>query len=104
MGLAVWDIVRDVRKSRVPARIETKSVFDVHTSRLGIGIFSRPLLDAECRKFRRAWEMEPLPGFEEFELDRERISFVAPVENVPVAWKTIDRMLALATQDAKKTS
>jgi len=104
MGLAVSNIVRDMRKGRVPARIETKSVFDVNTSRLGIGIFSRPLLDAECRKFRRAWEMEPLPGFEDFELDRERISFVAPAENVPVAWKSIDRMLALATEDAKKAS
>jgi hypothetical protein len=48
--------------------------------------------------------MEPLPGFEEFELDKERISFVARVENVPVAWKSIDRMLALATEDAKKAS
>jgi hypothetical protein len=104
MGLAVSNTVRDIRKGRVPARIETKSVFDVHTSRLGIGIFSRPLLDVECRKFRRAWEMEPLPGFEEFELDRERISFVAPAENVPVAWKSIDRMLALATEEAKKAS
>jgi len=40
----------------------------------------------------------------DFELDRERISFVAPAENVPVAWKSIDRMLALATEDAKKAS
>jgi hypothetical protein len=104
MGLAVWDIVREVKKVRMPARIETKSVFDVHTSRLGIGVFSRPLLDAECRKFRRAWEMDPLPGFEEFELDKGRICFVAPAENVPVAWKSIDRMLALATEDAKKAS
>ena len=88
----------------MPARIETKSVFDVHTSRLGIGIFSRPLLDAECRKFRRAWEMEPLPGFEEFELDSARISFVTPPENIPVAWKSIDRMLALATEEVKKAS
>ncbi len=104
MGFAVSNTVRDMMKRRVPARIETKSVFDVHTSRLGIGIFSRPLLDAECRKFRRAWEMEPLPGFEEFELDKARISFVAPAENVPVAWKSIDRMLALATEGVKKAS
>ncbi len=104
MGFAVPISVRDMMKGRVPARIEAKSVFDVHTSRLGIGIFSRPLLDAECRKFRRAWEMEPLPGFEDFELDKERISFVAPAENVPVAWKSIDRMLALATEDVKKAS
>ena len=88
----------------MPARIETKSVFDVNTSRLGIGVFNRPLLDAECRKFRRAWEMEPLPGFEEFELDSARISFVTPPENIPVAWKSIDRMLALATGEVKKAS
>jgi len=104
MSLAVCDIVRDVRKGRLPAKIETKSVFDVNTSRLGIGVFNRPLLDAECRKFRRAWEMDPLPGFEEFELDKERISFVVPPENVPVAWKSIDRMLAAATEDVKKAS
>jgi len=48
--------------------------------------------------------MEPLSGFEDFELDKERISFVTPAENVPVAWKSIDRMLALATEDAKKAS
>ena len=49
MGFAVPISVRDIIKGPVPARIEAKSVFDVHTSRLGIGIFSRPLLDAECR-------------------------------------------------------
>ena len=87
-----------------PARIESKSVFEVNNSRLGIGVFNRPLLDRECRKFRKAWEMEPLPGFEEYELGRERISFVAPTENVPVAWKSIDRLLAFATEDVKKAS
>ena len=34
-----------------------------------------------------------MPGFAEFELGRERISFVAPPENVPIAWKAIDRLL-----------
>lgn len=81
-----------------------RSVFEVDNSRLAIGVFDRPLLDAECRKFRRAWEMEPLPGFEEYEIDKARISFVAPAENVPVAWRSIDRLLAAATEDVKKAS
>lgn len=93
-----------MRGSRNPVRIEAKSVFEVDNSRLGIGVFNRRLLDTECRKFRKAWEMEPLPGFEEYELDKERISFVAPPENVPVAWKSIDRLLAFATEDVKKAS
>ncbi len=96
--------MRNVKSEQNPARIEAKSVFEVNNSRLAIGVFNRPLLDAECRKFRKAWEMEPLPGFEEYELDRGRISFVAPEENVPVAWKSIDRMLAFATEDVKKAS
>lgn len=93
-----------LKSGQSPARVEAKSVFEVDNSRLGIGMFSRPLLDVECRKFRKAWEMEPLPGFEEYELDRGRISFVAPAENIPVAWKSIDRMLAFATEDVKKAS
>jgi hypothetical protein len=96
--------VKNVKSGRDPVRIEAKSVFEVNSSRLGIGVFNRPLLDAECRKFRKAWEMEPLPGFQEYELDRGRISFVAPPENVPVAWKSIDRLLAFATEDVKKAS
>ena len=95
---------RDAESVEKPARIEEKSVFDVNNSRLAIGVFSRPLLDAECRKFRKAWEMEPLPGFEEYELGKERISFVAPAQNVPVAWKSIDRLLAFATEPVKKAS
>jgi hypothetical protein len=95
---------KDTEVPENPARVEGKSVFDVHNSRLAIGLFNRPLLDTECRKFRKAWEMEPLPGFEEYELDRERISFVAPAQNVPVAWKSIDRLLDFATRSVKKAS
>jgi hypothetical protein len=86
------------------AKIRDKSVFEVDDSRLAIGVFSRPLLDVEARNFRRAWESDPMPGFEEFELGRERISFVAPPENVPIAWKSIDRLLAFATENVKKAS
>jgi hypothetical protein len=86
------------------AKIRDKSVFEVDHSRLAIGVFSRPLLDVEARNFRRAWESDPMPGFEEFELGRERISFVAPPENVPIAWKSIDRLLAFATENVKKAS
>ena len=93
-----------MRKPYLPVRIDSRSVFEVANSRLGIGVFSRPLMDSETRNFRRAWEMDPLPGFEQFELDPKRISFVAPPENVPVAWKSIERILATATENVKKAS
>jgi len=85
-------------------KIKEKAVFDVNDSRLAIGKFSRPLLPAEVKKFRRAWELDPMPGFGEFELGKERISFVTPPENVPIAWKSIDRLLAFATEDVRKAS
>ena len=87
-----------------PAKINNRSVFEVNNSRLGIGVFDRPLLEVECRKFQKAWEMDPMPGFEDFQIDKERISFVAPAENVSVAWKSIDRLLASATENVKKAS
>ena len=93
-----------MKSPRQPVRIDSRSVFEVERSRLGIGVFSRPLLDSEARNFRRAWEKDPMPGFEQFELDRKRISFVAPPENVPVAWSAIDRLLAAATEKVKKAS
>jgi hypothetical protein len=96
--------VRDVRDARKPVRITAKSVFEVNHSRLGIGVFSRPLLDAECRNFRRAWEMEAMPGFEDFQVDRRRVSFVATLERVPEAWSRIDSLLASATEKVKKAS
>ncbi|MEP6767897.1 MAG: hypothetical protein ABJC61_04465 [Acidobacteriota bacterium] len=89
---------------RNPLKIREKSVFEVDDSRLAIGVFTRPLLDREARSFRRAWEQDPLPGFDEFELGRERISFVAAPENVSIAWKSIDRLLATATEDVRKAS
>ena len=89
---------------RRPAKISTKSVFEVDQSRLGIGVFNRPLLDAECRSFRKAWEMEAMPGFEDFQVDRQRVSFVASPEKVPEAWERIDSLLASATARVKKAS
>jgi hypothetical protein len=86
------------------AKIRDKSVFEVDNSRLAIGVFSRPLLDVEARNFRKAWESDPMPGFEDYEIGPERISFVAPAENVPIAWKSIDRLLAFATEKVKKAS
>lgn len=87
-----------------PAKVREKSVFEVDDSRLAIGVFTRPLLDAEARNFRSAWESDPMPGFDEYELDRERISFVTPPGNVTIAWKSIDRLLASATENVKKAS
>ena len=96
-----------VRKSvhtPAPPRVREKSVFEVDDSRLGIGTFTRPLLDHEARNFRKAWESDPMPGFHEFELGRERISFVAPPENVGIAWKSIERILAAVTEPVQKAS
>lgn len=91
-------------KGRSPLRISSKSVFEVDRSRLAIGVFSRPLLDAECRRLRRAWETQALPGFEDFQVDRHRVSFVARPADVPDAWSSIDRLLASATENVKKAS
>ena len=84
-----------------PARISTKSVFEVDSSRLGIGVFSRPLLDDEVRRFRAAWEKRAPAGLQDYELDRERISFVSRPEAFPAAWDRIDAVLARATAKKK---
>ncbi len=91
-------------QARKPVKLTAKSVFEVNHSRLGIGTFSRPLLDAECRNFRKAWEIEAMPGFEDFQVDKSRVSFVASPEKVPEAWSRIDSLLASATQNVKKAS
>jgi hypothetical protein len=91
-------------QARNPVKLTAKSVFEVNHSRLGIGVFSRPLLDAECRNFRKAWEMEAMPGFDDFQLDKSRVSFLASPERVPDAWNRIDSLLASATQNVKKAS
>ena len=96
--------MRDVKSSKSPVRLTAKSVFEVDHSRLGIGVFSRPLLDAEARSFRQAWEMEALPGFEDFQVDKDRVSFVASPDAVPQAWNRIDSLLATATENVKKAS
>ncbi len=96
--------MRDVRDSRRPVKVTARSVFEVDHSRLGIGVFSRPLLDAECRNFRKAWEMEAMPGFEDFQVDSQRVSFVAKPESVTEAWNRIDSLLASATETVKKAS
>jgi hypothetical protein len=85
-------------------RVAARSVFGVDNSRLAIGTFSRPLLDEEARRFRRAWESEALPGFEDFQLDAKRVSFVTRPEGVTRAWREIDRVLAQATENIRKAS
>jgi hypothetical protein len=85
-------------------KVAARSVFEVDTSRLAIGTFSRPLLDDEARRFRRTWESEALPGFEDFQLDTKRVSFVTQPEGVTGAWREIDRVLAQATENVRKAS
>jgi hypothetical protein len=96
--------VKDLKTVKKPVRLAEKSVFEVDHSRLGIGVFSRPLLDAECRNFGKAWEIEAMPGFEDFQLDRQRVSFVASPEAVSQAWDRIDSLLASATESVRKAS
>jgi len=102
--LLLGRIETDMKTQKTAVKVDSRSVFEVDKSRLGIGVFSRPLLDSEARKFRQAWEKDPMPGFQQFEIDRKRISFVAPPENVPVAWNAIDRLLAAVTENVKKAS
>ena len=85
-------------------KIGMKSVFEVDNSRLGIGVFNRPLLDHETRSFKRAWEREALPAFEDFQLDAKRVSFVARPEGVGEAWSAIGRVLATTTERIEKAS
>ena len=85
-------------------RVTARSVFEVDHSRLAIGTFSRPLLDDEARRFKKAWESAALPGFEDFQVDAQRVSFMTPPASVPDAWEQIDRALARATEDARKAS
>ena len=85
------------KSAGIPAKLSAKSVFEVDSSRLGIGVFNRPLLDDEVRRFRAAWEKKAPAGFEDYELDTERISFVSRPEAFPAAWDRIDAVLARAT-------
>ena len=92
------------KKAEIPARVVAKQVFEVDSGRLGIGVFSRPLLDKEMRRFRAAWEARPSVGMEACEVDPQRVSFVAHPDGVPGAWDRIDSLLAAATGKAKKVA
>jgi len=93
-----------MRNGKNDVKVTAKSVFEVDSSRLAIGTFSRPLLDDETRRFRRTWESEALPGFEDFQLDAKRVSFVTRPEGVTGAWRAIDRVLADVTENVRKAS
>jgi len=92
------------KSAEIPAKISSKSVFEVEDSRLGIGVFSRPLLDKEMRRFRAAWERSLPAGLEAYEVGEKRISFVAHPDGVPAAWDRIDSLLAAATGKSKKVA
>ena len=92
------------KSTDIPARIGEKSVFEVASGRLGIAVFSRPLLEKEMRRFRAAWEERLPAGLEASEVDRQRISFVAHPDGVPAAWDRIDSLLAAATGKSKKVA
>ncbi|HEY3172241.1 MAG TPA: hypothetical protein VGK86_06630 [Thermoanaerobaculia bacterium] len=87
----------------IPAKIAAKSVFEVNSARLGIGEFSRPLLEKEMRRFRAAWEASPSAGMEACEVDSRRVSFVAHPDGVPAAWDRIDSLLAAATGKSRRS-
>jgi hypothetical protein len=102
--IAVGTVVNKRFAESGQIRVKEKSVFEVDDSRLAIGVFSRPLLAVEAKQFRQAWERDPMPGFGELELGRERISFVTPPENVPIAWKSIERFLTTASEGVRKSA
>ena len=76
------------------ARVSFRSVFPVDGARLAIGHFNRPLVDAECRTLRHAWERSRLPGVEDFEVTPKQVSFVTPPPAVDATWQSIDLLLA----------
>ena len=110
MGVKTAETVRKMttrmgtKSTENPAKIAAKSVFEVDDGRLGIGVFSRPLLDKEMRRFEAAWERCLLEGLEASEVDAKRISFVAHPEGVPAAWDKIDSLLAASTGKARKVA
>jgi len=91
------------KKAEIPAKIAEKSVFEVDNGRLGIAVFSRPLVDREMRRFRAAWEASLPVGMEASEVDPRRISFVAHPDGLPAAWDRIDSLLAAATGKSGKS-
>ena len=99
-----WRVMKNIKEIRPAVRVDSRSVFEVSDSRLGIGVFSRPLLDREARRFRSAWEMEAMPGFEDFQVDTKRVSFITEPDRVAGAWEAIDRVLASSTENVKKAS
>ena len=74
-------------ETAVRARVSFRSVFPVDGARLAIGHFNRPLLDAECRKLRIAWERSKLPRVEDFEVTSKQVSFVTPPVDVDTTWR-----------------
>jgi hypothetical protein len=87
-------------ESTRPAHVSFRSVFDVDGSRLGIGVFNRPLLDEEYRSLRKAWERSGLPGLVDFEINRKQVSFLTQPVTLEAAWRSIDRILATPTDRA----
>jgi hypothetical protein len=83
-----------------PAHVSFRSVFEVDGSRLGIGVFNRPLLDEEYRSLRRAWERSGLPGLEDFEINRKQVSFLTQSPALDAAWRSIDQVLANPTRES----
>ena len=79
------------------ARVSFRSVFPVDGVRLGIAHFNRPLIDAECRKLRHAWERSKLPRVEDFEVTSKQVSFVTPPVDVDKTFEEIDSLLANAS-------
>ena len=90
------------KTAEIPAKIAAKQVFDVDGERLGIGVYDRPLLDTEMRRFRAAWDKCLMEGVAATEVSPQRISFVAAPGSVPAAWDKIDSLLAAATGKAPR--
>ena len=81
-------------ESKRPAHVSFRSVFEVDGTRLGIGVFNRPLLDEEFRSIRSAWDRSPVAGVLDFEVSRKQVSFLTAPVRIAAAWRSIDQLLA----------
>ena len=93
----------DMNSTNRAPQVSFRSVFEVGPggSRLAIGHFNRPLLEAECATLRRAWERAKLPEVVDFEVTPKQVSFLSTLPRVDAAWRSIDSILAASPSLAK---
>ena len=94
----------DMGQARKPVKLTAKSVFEVDGSRLGIGVFNRPLARRRVPQFPQAWEMEACRASRTSRWTRSGSPSSRARRGCPTAWNRIDSLLAAATENVKKAS